>query len=362
MRARVNQMLSRLSLRDFRCFRNLDIEFDPEITCIVGQNATGKTSLLEAVAVLIQLQSPRASSLREAIRFGARGLVVDGHVSGYHLQFYYGATRRKLALDGVAQQMPDAYLDIYRAVYFGNSDIELVRGNAEARRRFLDFAGSQLFANYREILRSYQKALRSRNAFLKMVPTRPREVAAYAKPLLKFGHQLMALRAFLVERLEPGVVSAFSSVSDRGEAVTLKYQPGATNDFENELAKSAGEEQRLKTTLIGPHRDDLQMLVQGKPAELFASEGQQRTIAIAVKLAQAQLLEARIGKPPILLLDDVFGELDPGGRNRLMANLPKRGQRLVTTTSFDWLSEIQHGRLGRLRASEDGDRILEAVS
>lgn len=355
-------MLRRLSLRDFRCFRNLDVEFDPEITCIVGQNATGKTSLLEAVAVLVRLQSPRASSLQQAIRFGAKGLVVDGYVAGYHLQFYYSATRRKLALDGVVQQIPGAYLDIFRAVYFGNSDIELVRGNAEARRRFLDFAGSQLFANYREILRSYQRALRSRNACLKMVPTRPREVAAYTKPFLKFGHQLTALRSFLVERLEPGLVSAFSSVSDRGEAVTLKYQPGATNDFENELAKSAGEERRLKTTLIGPHRDDLQMLVQGKPAELFASEGQQRTIAIALKLAQAQILEAQMGNPPILLLDDVFGELDPGGRTRLLTSLPKHGQRLVTTTSLKWLSEIQSGRLCRLRASEDGNRILETVS
>ena len=357
----MNQMLSRLSLRDFRCFQNFEIDFDPDTTCIVGQNTTGKTSLLEAVAVLIRLQSPRASSLQEAIRFGARGLVVDGHVSGYHLQFYYSAARRKLALDGVVQRVPGSYLDILRVVYFGNSDIELVRGNGEARRRFLDFMGSQLFPNYREILRSYQRALRSRNAFLKMVPARPREVVAYTRPLLKFGHQLTALRAFLVERLEPGAISAFSSVSDRGEAIALRYQPGATSDFENELAKSAAEERRLRTTLIGPHRDDLQMLVQGKPAELFASEGQQRTIAIAVKLAQAEILEALMGKPPMLLLDDVFGELDRGGRNRLMANLPKRGQRLVTTTSFEWLSDIQPVRLCRLRANGDGKRVLEAV-
>lgn len=354
-------MLSRLSLRDFRCFQNFEIEFDPDTTCIVGQNTTGKTSLLEAVAVLIRLQSPRANSLQEAIRFGAKGLVVDGHVSGYHLQFYYSATRRKLALDGVVQRVPASYLDILRVVYFGNSDIELVRGNAEARRRLLDFMGNQLFPNYREILRSYQRALRSRNAFLKMVPARPREVAAYTSPLLKFGHQLTALRAFLVERLEPGAISAFSSVSDRGESITLRYQPGATGDFENELAKSAGEERRLRTTLIGPHRDDLQMLVQGKPAELFASEGQQRTIAIAVKLAQAEILEALMGRPPMLLIDDVFGELDRGGRNRLMANLPKRGQRLVTTTSLEWLGDIQPVRLCRLRANGDGKRVLEAV-
>src|SRR6516165_10428886 len=199
-------MLTKLVLRDFRCFQNLEVECHPGLTCFVGPNAVGKTSLLEAVSVLTRLQSPRTNSLVQLVRLGAKGLVTDGFVSDYHLQFYYSKNRRKLALDAVEQKNADSYLSMARVVYFANSDIDLIRGSGEARRRFLDFVGSQLFKNYREILRSYEKALHSRNRYLKMVPARPREVEAYSKPLLRFGHQLTALRAFLVEHLEPYVV------------------------------------------------------------------------------------------------------------------------------------------------------------
>jgi DNA replication and repair protein RecF len=345
-------MVNRFFVRDFRCFTKFELDLHTDLTCVVGKNALGKTSLLEALAVLIRLQSPRTSSLQPVIRSGARGLVVDGIVHDYHLQCYYSASRRKLALDSIEQKDPTEYLNIGRVVFFANSDIDLIRGSSEGRRRFLDFVGNQLFRNYREILRSYEKALRSRNAYLKMVPARPKEVAAYTKPLLKFGHQLTALRAFLIERLEPYVVSAFASISDRGEAFTMNYHPGATHDFERALAESAAEERRLRATSVGPHRDDIHFMVQSQPADLFASEGQQRTMAIALKLGQARVLEAEWGRPPLLLVDDVFGELDAERRNRLLKSLPAGSQRVVTTTSISWLSETPIGRLYEI--VEDG--------
>lgn len=355
-------MISRLAVRDFRCFSNLEIEFHPESTCIIGRNASGKTSLLEAVSVLTRLQSPKTSSLVQLIRLGAKGFVTDGVVSNYHLQFYYSRTRRKVALDAVEQKSSSSYLDVARVVYFANSDIDLIRGAGEARRRFLDFVGSQLFKNYREILRSYEKALHSRNRCLKMIPARPREVNAYSKPLVHFGHQLTALRAFLMERLEPYVIEAFGAVSDRNETSSLRYRPGATADFERALQESAEEESRLRMTLVGPHRDDFQLFLFGQPADLFASEGQQRTAAIAIKLAQAKLFELEFKKPPLLLLDDVFGELDLARRNRLFSALPSRGQRLVTTTHLDWLESSPVGKVYRIREDSPGDRVLESLN
>ena len=146
-------------------------------------------------------------------------------------------------------------------VYFANSDIDLIRGAGDTRRRFLDFVGSQLFKNYREILRSYEKALHSRNRCLKMIPARPREVNAYSKPLFHFGHQLTALRAFLMERLEPYVIEAFAAVSDSHETSRLRYRPGATADFEKALRESKGRKSRLRMTLVGPHRDDFQLIL-----------------------------------------------------------------------------------------------------
>ena len=355
-------MVSKLSVRDFRCFSNLEIEFHPESTCIIGRNASGKTSLLEAVAVLTRLQSPRTNSLAQIVRLGAKGLVTDGFVSDFHLQFYYSASRRKLALDAVEQKSSSTYLDVAKVVYFANSDIGLTRGAGDTRRRFLDFVGSQLFKNYREILRSYEKALHLRNRYLKMMPARPREVNAYSKPLLQFGHQLTALRAFLLERLEPHVIESFAAISDLHETLRLHYQPGSTADFEKALRESEGEELRLRMTVVGPHRDDFQLNLNTKPADVFASEGQQRTIAVALKLAEARILELEFKKPPLLLLDDVFGELDPVRRNRLFSALPSRGQRFVTTTHLDWLESLPAGKVYRISESSSGERVLESVS
>lgn len=354
-------MVSKLLLRDFRCFSNLEIEFHPESTCIVGRNASGKTSILEAVSVLTRLQSPRTSSLAQLVRLGAKGLVTDGYVSKYHLQFYYSATRRKLALDAVEQKNSNAYLAVAKVVYFANSDIDLIRSGGDGRRRFLDFVGSQLFKNYREILRSYEKALHARNRYLKMMPARRREVSAFSKPLLQFGHQLSALRAFLLERLDPHIIEAFEAISDRNETLRLCYQPGATADFEKALRESEEEELRLRMTVVGPHRDDFQLFLNSKPADLFASEGQQRTLAIALKLAQAKIQELEFNKPSLLLIDDVFGELDPGRRNRLFSALPSRGQRLVTTTHLEWLESLPAGKVYRIDENSPGDRVLEIV-
>jgi DNA replication and repair protein RecF len=355
-------MVSKLLVRDFRCFSNLEIEFHPESTCIIGRNASGKTSLLEAVAVLTRLQSPRTNSLAQLIRLGAKGLVTDGFVSNYHLQFYYSATRRKLSLDAVEQKSTTNYLAVAKVVYLANSDIGLIRGSADTRRRFLDFVGSQFFDSYRDILRSYEKALHSRNHYLKSTPARPREVNAYSKPLLQYGQRLTALRALLLERLQPHVVESFSAISDQDETLILSYHSGASADFEKALRDSQEEEFRLRMTVVGPHRDDFKLYLNSNATDAFASEGQQRTIAVALKLAQAKILELEFKQPPMLLLDDVFGELDPVRRNRLFRALPSHGQRLVTTTNLDWLESIPSGRVYRINQNSVGVRELETIS
>jgi DNA replication and repair protein RecF len=354
-------MLCNLSIRDFRCFPRFELEFDPEITCIIGGNALGKTSLLEAVVVLTRLQSPRANSLAPVIRTGAKGLVVDGIVDHRHMQFYYSPNRRKLALDSVEQKDAHDYLQVARLVFFANTDIDLVRGTGEERRKFLDFLGSQFFPDYRSILRSYDKALRSRNAYLKMTPARPREVAAYTKPLIDFGQQLTALRGSLVQRLNPKTVDAFKLIGERDEEFGLEYHSGSTADFASALGASAEEEARLRTTVIGPHRDDLLLQLNRQSAAIYASEGQQRTIAIALKVGHARLLESEFGQSPLLLIDDVFGELDLGRRNRLFANLPAGGQRIITTTSLAWLNDVPTGKLYEIKDDSARGRVLDAV-
>jgi DNA replication and repair protein RecF len=328
----------------------------------IGANAQGKTSLLEAVCVLARLQSPRTTRLGDALQHGRKGFVVDGHVRGRHLQFYYAPHRKKLALDAVVQGGTGDYLEVARVVWFGSADIDLVRGGAELRRRFLDFVAAQVLPGYRQTLRAYERALRSRNHLLKAPRPSWREIGAFDGPLLEHGTALGAMRARIIRELEPYAAAgqhAMSAVAAADETLELRYARGAGEDFAAALAAARETDLRVRQTGTGPHRDDLELVLDGRASQ-FASEGQQRSMAIALKLGQARLLEAHSGAAPLLLLDDVFGELDLARRNALLAHLPPSAQRLITSTHVDWLSGINPGRVHRVdrgRVSPwDGER------
>jgi DNA replication and repair protein RecF len=326
-------VLQRIKLRDFRCIASLEAEFHPRLTAIVGRNAQGKTSLLEAAAVLVRLQSPRAPSLARAIRAGKPGFVADGHFAGRHLQFYYGRHRKKLALDSVEQASADDYLATGRCVWFSGQDLDLVRAGGDVRRRYLDFLGAQVEPLYRQTLRSYERALRARNTLLRAPAIRWREVEAFDGPLAEHGTRLRAFRAAWVAALAPAAAAAQRAIG--GEELAVTDRPGCDPDFAAALAAARGEEARLRQTVVGPHRDDLTLAVGELPASA-ASEGQQRTVALALRLAQAAVITERHG-PPLLLIDDVFGELDRARRNALLAALPEGAQRIFTTTDLAWM-------------------------
>src|SRR3954470_2483311 len=160
-------MLSRLQLRQFRCFDSLSVEVAPGFNFFIGANAQGKTSILEGACVLLRLQSQRSSTLAPVIKIGQTNFVAGGRYAGHALEFRYSTLRRKLIFDEVEQQTATEYLRLARVVSFANADIELVRGGSEARRRFIDFLGAQIEPSYRPTLRAYERALRSRNMLLK---------------------------------------------------------------------------------------------------------------------------------------------------------------------------------------------------
>ncbi len=329
-------MLHDLQLRHFRCFEAFAAEFSAGFNFIVGANGQGKTTLLEAACVLLRLQSQRATTLGPAIQVGQRSFVVAGHVEGHLLQFYYSTLRRKVAFDAVEQRDPAEYLQLLRVVSFANQDLDLIRGSGEMRRRYLDFIGSQVDARYRPALRAYERALRARNALLKSSRPRPRELAAYTEPLLRTGTLLGQMRADLVRRLAPVAEAGHRAISGGGELLSLSYAPGNEPDFAEHLERVATEDARLRLTSVGPHRDDVRLQVATMAAAQFASEGQQRTAALALKLAQARIFAEEAGAPPLLLIDDIFGELDGARRNALLTALPNESQKLVTATALDW--------------------------
>ena len=338
----IARMLSRLFLRDFRCFEQAELVLHPEMTLLVGRNAQGKTSLLEAVCVLMRLQSPRTNARTDFIRFGAKACVVEGRWNETRLRFGQSATTRRLAVDeAICGRSGDYLKSTARVVWMDHADMNLARGGAEHRRRYLDFAAAQLFPEYLPVLKSYERALRSRNFLLKRDAVISwKQVDAYGSQLAAHGEVLARCRAELIKRLAPHVQHAHAAVSGATEDAAIAHVRGFEGgSLEQALLDAREDEQRARSTAAGAHRDDVSLQVNGRDAGAFASEGQQRTLCLALKLAQARVLEEGAGEPPLLLLDDIFGELDKRRRTALLEHLPSHAQKIITTTFMDWVDE-----------------------
>lgn len=330
--------LARLSLREFRCFGALDYEPGPDLSFITGPNARGKTSILEAACMLLRLRSPRTSVTAEMVRFGGNAFALEGwagsRVEKTRLSLTCTPPSRILKLDGVTQSATADYLSQGRIVWFGSEDLQLVNGSAERRRKLLDSAGLQLgedAKSYALDLKAYDRALRSRNLLLREGKPRS-QVEAYDMPLCEAGERILEARRGLVGELAPLAARACASIS--GEQLDLTYSPGSPIPMIEALAASRSEEIRLRQTRIGPQRDDVILALGGIPAGSFASEGQRRTLALALKLAVAALLTRTNGVSPLLLMDDIFGELDPARRASLLAGMPQGAQALLTTADL----------------------------
>ncbi len=332
-------MLSDLFVRDFRCFAEAKVELHPDMTLLVGRNAQGKTSLIEAACVLMRLQSPRTTNRAELLRFGASTCLVEAAWNGKRMRYAQSPTTRRLALDGAVCGKSADYLAASGVVvWMDHRDMNLLRGGAEHRRRFLDFAASQLFPDYLHALRGYERALRGRNYVLKRDAVIAwKQADAFARVMDGFAQVLWRRRAELCGLLLPQVCEAHGCLSDGTEVVGVEFSRTCEDGSLFEALLTVREvESRSRSSAFGPHRDDIAMCLNGRDATTYASEGQQRSFALAMKLAQAHVLEKARGEAPLMLIDDVFGELDAHRRRALLTLLPAGTQKLITTTQMDW--------------------------
>ena len=339
--------LARLRLRDFRNYARLDADLAPGFHLLLGDNAQGKTNILEAIYLIATLRSFRGVGGAQMIRHGQRGYFVGGSTvsQGRHeIKMFWSARERKLALDGQPVKKLADYLGVLRTVVFCTEDLQLVKGAARARRRFLDLLLAQTQPGYLPLLQRYMRAVRARNALLKHRAVDEASLDSFSQELVTLGDQIIRQRRELAPKFSPLARLAYRRISNDVEELRLEYQPSVKKDFAVELAQSRARERTYRSTLVGPHRDDLQLLLNEKSAAQFGSEGQKRTLAIALKMAQAEYLAGIHGSAPVLLIDDVMGELDAKRRNGFLPLLEQArrtgGQVFMTATEENWPAEL----------------------
>jgi DNA replication and repair protein RecF len=361
--------LAHLRLRDFRNYPRLDVDFAPGFHLLLGDNAQGKTNILESIYLMATLRSFRGVGGAQMVRHGQKGYLVAGRVAAqaeHDIRIYWSASERNLSLDARPVRKLSEYLGTLRAVVFCTEDLQLVKGTARIRRRFMDLLLAQTQPTYLALLQNYARALRSRNALLRQRAADEGALESFTRELLRLGNEIMRLRHELAPRISPLVRLAYRRIAQDAEELRLEYHPSVRRDFAVELAAVRERERNWKITLVGPHRDDLQLLINEKSAAQFGSEGQKRTLGIALKMAQAEYLTGLAGTPPVLLIDDVMGELDAKRRAGLLPLLERahhaRGQVFMTCTAQNWPREIgrelirwrvENGALNRIPESAE---------
>jgi len=335
--------LAHLRLRDFRNYARLEADLAPGFHLLLGDNAQGKTNILEALYLLATLRSFRGVGGAQMIRHGQKGYFAGGTVVGQgerEVKMYWSLRERKLTLDSQPVRRLTDYLGVFRTVVFCTEDLLLVKGAGSVRRRFMDLLLSQTHPTYLPLLQRYTRALRSRNALLKQPVHDAATLEGFSAELVAAGEAVVRARRELVPKLSPLARLAHSRVSHDAEELRVDYRPSIKGDFAVELAQSRARERAFRATLIGPHRDDLDLLLNNRSAAQFGSEGQKRTLAIALKLAQAEYLTGLHGAPPVLLIDDIMGELDARRRSGFLPLLERvhqsRGQVFMTATEENW--------------------------
>ncbi|MGD0020144.1 MAG: DNA replication/repair protein RecF [Candidatus Limnocylindrales bacterium] len=393
-RSRPPTLLRSLALRNLRGYASLDLTLGPGPQLIWGPNAAGKTTLLEAIVLLALGRSHRTGADAELIRWGADFLRVEGGVEAAEGFTRTGTTevapegprpevvalvvtlqdggRKRIEVNGVPRH-PAALAEHLRTVLFAPEEMLLVIGPPTLRRTALDELAAPHDPMYRSHVSAYTRALGQRNSLLRQIRDGEADRAQlryWDEPFLASGAAIVAARMRLLELLTEPLAAAHREIAPAEEPLTLSYAtnapllPGETprEALARRLGETAEKEAWNGTTLVGPHRDDLVFGSGGRDLTTFASRGQQRTAILALKLAELDLLTALDGRPPLLLLDDVFSELDPMRRGHLVRRIAELPQALITTTEPEDLDPDlrRQARAWRVVADAEGTRVEEA--
>jgi DNA replication and repair protein RecF len=331
--------LRRLRLRNHRNYPQLDLAPGPAVNVFIGANGQGKTNLLEAVAMLALSASPRARREIELVGPIGPGSRIEAEIDSggttTELAITLGVegdrARRTIEVDGARRRAFDLP-GHFRVTLFWPDDLGLVKAGPELRRRFLNQMLVQVEPGYARALAGLRRVLEQRNSLLKQIASGEggQEVLeVWNEELVKVGEEIARARAKAVDELQPEAARCHAEIG-AGERLEIRYE-GPPENLAEAVNKSLADDLRRGSTTVGPHRDDLLVLLDGQEARSFGSQGQQRTAVVSLKLAEAALIERRTGERPVLLLDDVLSELDGERRAALLKEVAEGGQVIITS-------------------------------
>ena len=332
-----------IDLLNFRNYERQLIRLDQGVNIFYGNNAQGKTNILEAVYLAGTTRSHKGSKDREMIRKGEeeshiRMDLVRSGIS-HRIDLHLKKNRSKgIAIDRIPVKRASELFGIASLVFFSPEDLNIIKNGPSARRRFINFELCQLDRVYLSALGDYSRCLMQRNKLLKEMenhPERTAELDVWDEQLLKYGLEVIRRRASFIHSMNEKTEEIHRELTDSRETLLLKYEPSTTeNAFAVDLAMSRERDIRYGETHTGPHRDDMAVLINGMDSRIYGSQGQQRSAALSLKLAEIRMIRESSGDTPVLLLDDVLSELDSSRQNQLLSSI--RGiQTLITCTGLD---------------------------
>lgn len=350
--------LSNLQLQNFRNYDDLSLTFTKNLVIFLGENAQGKTNVLESIFVLAMTRSHRTTNEQELIQWDKNLAAIRGTIERQHtsvpLELFLTKKGRKTKVNHIEQKKLSSYIGQLNVILFAPEDLSLVKGSPQLRRKFLDMEIGQIDPVYLYDLVQYQKVLKQRNQYLKQLAEKKQTDELYlevlTEQLVEFGSKVLIARQKFVKRLEYWASQLHHKISQNKENLVIDYissVPDAPWDnleavqtaFRQALGKVKNKEHFRQVTLAGPHRDDLIFLINEKNVQTFGSQGQQRTTALSVKLAEIDLMKEETGEYPILLLDDVMSELDDARQLHLLETIEGKVQTFLTTTTLEHVKD-----------------------
>ena len=349
-----------LELSNFRNYEKLNISFSPDVTILYGDNAQGKTNVLEALYTASTTKSQKGSKDKDMIKFNEseshiRMTVEDGDIER-RIDMHLKSTKQKgVAIDGIPIRKASELYGIMNIISFSPDDLGIIKEGPAERRRFIDMELCQLDKLYMHNFSGYNRALDQRNNLLKQISFNAElkgTLNVWDEQLINFGEYLIEKRDLFIKEISDIASKIHSIITENKETLEIKYLPSTNKEsFRNELLSSREKDIILKMTNIGPHRDDMVFMVNGQDARKYGSQGQQRTAALTLKLAEIELVKKKTGKNPVLLLDDVLSELDRNRQNKLLENI-SGVQTIVTCTGLEEFikNRIKYDKVYRVTA------------